>query len=203
MPFRRRRASRTNDLDGTSRMTGHGFRHAAHQEPAQTLPSMRTKDDQVRAPIRCVVKDPRFRVTLFHDFTCFEARFPEMSGCGFHKYFGFFSSLLFHFRDVRHKVRNHAGREINANWLDYMQYPNLRPCGAELFGNCLYSRLRESGIIDCQKDFHRFWFAPDMPNSFPCKAAFLSLTANNITTGLERSKLPALFEDRRDTRSSQ
>ncbi len=122
-------------------MTGHGFRHASHQEPAQTLPSMGTKDNQLSVPNRCIVNDPGLRVTLFHDFTCFKAHFSQVSSCALDECFGFFSPFPFHLCDVGNKARNHVNRDITADWFDYMQHSNLRSFCPELFGNCLHGDL--------------------------------------------------------------
>ncbi len=88
-----------------------------------------------------MVDDFNFRVTCLHDFTCPEAHFSQVSSCALYEFFGFFSPLLFHFRDVRHKVRNHIGRDIPANWLNYVQDPNLHPLCPKLFGNCSHCDL--------------------------------------------------------------
>jgi len=82
-----------------------------------------------------MVDDFDFRVTLFHDLTCSKAYFSQLSICALNEFFGFFAPLLFHFRDVGHKVRNQVNGDISANWLDYVQHSNLRPFGPELPGD--------------------------------------------------------------------
>ena len=83
-----------------------------------------------------MVDDFDFRVALFHDLICPEACFSQLSSCTLNEFFGLFSPLLLHFRDVTHKVRNHVNGDITANWLDYVQHSNQRPFAPELLGDC-------------------------------------------------------------------
>ncbi len=83
-----------------------------------------------------MVDDFDFGFTHFYDFCCLEPNLSQESCGALHEFFSFLSSFLFHFGDVRHKVRNHVNGDIAANWFDDMQNSNRSPFASELSGDC-------------------------------------------------------------------